>query len=123
MERSAHFRRRNLSQIAATAAFDAIDELEAVKVSYARNRALLLEELPRLGIGDMQPVDGAFYVYADMLGPGLHLVAGLLHALAGAPRGLQIALQRLAGLSALRSAMVRISSGTWKFIGLVAWSP
>ena len=55
-----------LSQVAALAAFDAADELEAVRAGYARNRALLLEELPRLGVGDMHPVDGAFYVYADM---------------------------------------------------------
>jgi aspartate/methionine/tyrosine aminotransferase len=55
-----------LSQVAALAAFDALDELEAVKAGYARNRAMLLEELPRLGITDMHPVDGAFYVYADV---------------------------------------------------------
>ncbi|MGO4571798.1 pyridoxal phosphate-dependent aminotransferase [Microvirga sp. 2TAF3] len=55
-----------LSQVAALAAFDAIDELEAVKAGYARNRALLLEELPRLGITEMHPVDGAFYIYADI---------------------------------------------------------
>lgn len=55
-----------LSQVAALAAFDATEELEAVKAGYARNRALLLEELPRLGITDMHPVDGAFYVYADI---------------------------------------------------------
>jgi aspartate/methionine/tyrosine aminotransferase len=55
-----------LSQVAALAAFDATEELEAVKASYARNRAMLLDELPRLGIADMHPVDGAFYVYADV---------------------------------------------------------
>jgi aspartate/methionine/tyrosine aminotransferase len=55
-----------LSQVAAAAAFDATDELEAVKASYARNRAMLLEELPRIGIAEMHPVDGAFYIYADV---------------------------------------------------------
>jgi aspartate/methionine/tyrosine aminotransferase len=55
-----------LSQVAALAAFEATEELEAVKASYARNRAMLLDELPRLGIADMHPVDGAFYVYADV---------------------------------------------------------
>ncbi len=55
-----------LSQVAALAAFDATDELEAVKAAYARNRAFLLEELPRIGIADMHPVDGAFYIYADI---------------------------------------------------------
>jgi len=55
-----------LSQVAALAAFDGVDELEAVKAGYARNRALLLEELPKIGITEMHPVDGAFYIYADV---------------------------------------------------------
>ncbi|MGO4705144.1 pyridoxal phosphate-dependent aminotransferase [Microvirga sp. 2MCAF38] len=55
-----------LSQVAALAAFDAVEELEEIKAGYARNRALLLEELPRIGITDMHPVDGAFYIYADV---------------------------------------------------------
>lgn len=55
-----------LSQVAALAAFDAGEELEAVKAGYARNRAMLLDALPRLGIGEMHPVDGAFYIYADI---------------------------------------------------------
>ena len=55
-----------LSQVAALAAFDAVEELEAVKVGYARNRAMLLEELPRLGLTEMHPPDGAFYLYADI---------------------------------------------------------
>jgi aspartate/methionine/tyrosine aminotransferase len=55
-----------LSQVAAVAAFDAAEELEAVKAGYARNRSLLLEELPRLGLTEMHPVDGAFYIYADV---------------------------------------------------------
>ena len=55
-----------LSQVAALAAFEAVEELEAVKAGYARNRAMLLEELPRVGLADMHPVDGAFYVYADV---------------------------------------------------------
>lgn len=55
-----------LSQVAALAAFDATEELEAVKAGYAANRAMLLEELPRIGIGDMHPADGAFYLYADV---------------------------------------------------------
>ncbi len=55
-----------LSQIAAEAAFEAGDELEAVKAGYARNREILLNELPRVGLTDFHPVDGAFYVYADV---------------------------------------------------------
>jgi aspartate/methionine/tyrosine aminotransferase len=55
-----------LSQVAALAAFDAVEELELVKAGYARNRAMLLNELPRLGITEMHPADGAFYIYADV---------------------------------------------------------
>lgn len=55
-----------LSQVAALAAFDATEELEAVKAGYARNRAMLLEELPRIGITEIHPADGAFYIYADI---------------------------------------------------------
>ncbi|GGH22374.1 1-aminocyclopropane-1-carboxylate deaminase [Alsobacter metallidurans] len=55
-----------LSQVAAEAAFSATEELEAVKAGYARNREILLAELPRIGLPDFLPVDGAFYVYADV---------------------------------------------------------
>ena len=55
-----------LSQVAAEAAFDARDELEATRASYARNRACLMEHLPRIGLGNFHPVDGAFYVYIDI---------------------------------------------------------
>ena len=55
-----------VSQIAAQAAFEAKDELEAVRDGYAQSRALLLEALPRLGFCDLAPVDGAFYVYGDV---------------------------------------------------------
>lgn len=55
-----------LSQVAAEAAFDAVEELEAVKASYARSRAMLAQELPRIGLGAYSPVDGAFYVYVDV---------------------------------------------------------
>ena len=55
-----------LSQIAALAAFDALDEIAAIRDSYARNRALLLDALPGLGLSEIHPVDGAFYLYADV---------------------------------------------------------
>jgi aspartate/methionine/tyrosine aminotransferase len=55
-----------ISQIAALGAFDGIEELEDIKSVYARNRAMLLEELPRAGLSSMLPADGAFYVYADV---------------------------------------------------------
>ena len=55
-----------LSQVAAEAAFDATEELEAVKAGYARNRELLLNDLPALGLSEFSPPDGAFYIYADV---------------------------------------------------------
>lgn len=55
-----------LSQIAATAALDAVQELEAVKAGYAANRKLLLKGLPQIGFDKLLPVDGAFYIYADI---------------------------------------------------------
>jgi aspartate/methionine/tyrosine aminotransferase len=55
-----------LSQVAAEAGFDCVPELEAVKQGYAENRALLLEAPPRMGLSDLLPVDGAFYVYGDV---------------------------------------------------------
>jgi aspartate/methionine/tyrosine aminotransferase len=55
-----------LSQIAAQAAFDGVAEMEEVKAAYARNRALLLRELPLLGLGKAAPADGAFYIYSDV---------------------------------------------------------
>ncbi len=55
-----------LSQVAAMAAFDGLEELEKVKAGYVANRAMLLEELPKLGLTRMHPADGAFYLYADV---------------------------------------------------------
>ena len=55
-----------LSQVAALAAFDCDDELEAVKADYRRARDVLLHELPGLGIDQFHPADGAFYIYADV---------------------------------------------------------
>jgi aspartate/methionine/tyrosine aminotransferase len=55
-----------LSQIAAEAAFDGRDEMEAVKHGYEQNRRILLEGLPKAGLDRMLPVDGAFYLYVDV---------------------------------------------------------
>jgi aspartate/methionine/tyrosine aminotransferase len=55
-----------LSQIAAEAAFDAGDELAAVRRRYEENRRTLLEGLPRAGLDSFLPADGAFYLYADV---------------------------------------------------------
>jgi aspartate/methionine/tyrosine aminotransferase len=55
-----------LSQIAAAAAVDGRDEMEAVKHGYEENRRILVEGLPRAGLTRFLPVDGAFYLYADV---------------------------------------------------------
>jgi aspartate/methionine/tyrosine aminotransferase len=56
----------SLSQHAGLAAMDAREELEGHVAVYRRNRALLLEALPSLGLGAIAPPDGAFYIYADV---------------------------------------------------------
>ena len=55
-----------LSQIAAEAAFEGREEMEAVKRGYLENRRILIEGLPRAGLTKFLPVDGAFYLYADV---------------------------------------------------------
>ncbi|WP_109525203.1 pyridoxal phosphate-dependent aminotransferase [Nocardia aurea] len=57
-----------ISQCAALHAFgpDAKTELDGHVRRYAANRRLLLDGLPKLGITDLAPADGAFYAYADI---------------------------------------------------------
>lgn len=55
-----------LSQAAAVRAFDCTEELDAIVAGYARNRDILLDALPALGIDRVAPADGAFYLYADV---------------------------------------------------------
>jgi len=55
-----------LSQHAAVAVFDCKDELNANVARYARNREVLLAELPGAGFDRLAPADGAFYLYADV---------------------------------------------------------
>jgi aspartate/methionine/tyrosine aminotransferase len=55
-----------LSQIAATAAFEGREEMDAVKHGYEENRRILTQGLPQAGIDRFLPVDGAFYLYADV---------------------------------------------------------
>ena len=55
-----------LSQIGAVAAFDGRDEMDAVKHGYEENRRILVEGLPKAGLEHFLPVDGAFYLYADV---------------------------------------------------------
>ncbi len=55
-----------LSQVAAEAAFDGRDEMDAVKHGYEENRRILVEGLPKAGLDQFLPVDGAFYLYANI---------------------------------------------------------
>jgi aspartate/methionine/tyrosine aminotransferase len=47
-------------------ALDSHAELQQHVAVYARNRKLLLAALPALGLADIAPPDGAFYIYADV---------------------------------------------------------
>lgn len=55
-----------LSQHAATVVFGCRDELDRHVARYQRNRALLLEELPKAGFDKLAAAEGAFYLYADV---------------------------------------------------------
>lgn len=55
-----------IAQVAALGSFDAEDELEANRSVYAANRELLLNELPKAGLCNFAPPDGAFYLYCDV---------------------------------------------------------
>jgi aspartate/methionine/tyrosine aminotransferase len=55
-----------LAQEAALAAFACRDELDARVETYRRSRAALLDWLPQGGLDRFAPVDGAFYLYADV---------------------------------------------------------
>jgi aspartate/methionine/tyrosine aminotransferase len=55
-----------LSQVAAEAAFEGRDEMEAIKRGYLENRRLLIDGLPQAGLKTFLPADGAFYLYADV---------------------------------------------------------
>ncbi|CAD0185329.1 Aspartate aminotransferase [Ruegeria sp. THAF57] len=54
------------SQVAALAAMECEEELQANLDVYRANRALMLEGLPKAGFTNIAPPDGAFYVYADV---------------------------------------------------------
>ncbi|MBF0280313.1 MAG: aminotransferase class I/II-fold pyridoxal phosphate-dependent enzyme [SAR324 cluster bacterium] len=55
-----------LSQLAAVAAFDCYEELNGHVFRYSKNREILLNELPAMGMSRLAPADGAFYIYADI---------------------------------------------------------
>ena len=54
------------SQIAALAAMECEEELQANLTVYAENRRLMIDGLPDAGFKKVAPPDGAFYVYADV---------------------------------------------------------
>ena len=56
----------SIGQYAALGALDAHDELAERVERYARNRRVLLDALPGMGLGPVVPPDGAFYIYADI---------------------------------------------------------
>jgi aspartate/methionine/tyrosine aminotransferase len=55
-----------LSQLAAQAAFEGTEEMEAIKRGYVENRNILIEGFPKAGLSRFLPADGAFYLYADV---------------------------------------------------------
>ena len=56
----------SLAQHAALVALGCTDELDRHVETYRRNRALMLDALPALGLATIAPPDGAFYIYADI---------------------------------------------------------
>ncbi len=56
----------SLSQHAGLVAMDEHAVLEGHIEAYRRNRALMLEALPALGLKSIAPPDGAFYIWADI---------------------------------------------------------
>ncbi|MDB5376237.1 MAG: 1-aminocyclopropane-carboxylate deaminase [Rubritepida sp.] len=56
----------HVAQVAAEAAMDCVEELEAKKAGYARSRARLLEGLPKAGFDRIAAADGAFYLWCDV---------------------------------------------------------
>ncbi len=56
----------HVSQVAAEAAFECGEELEANVARYRRSRDHLLAALPAAGFPDIAAADGAFYLYVDV---------------------------------------------------------
>lgn len=57
------------SQVVALAALACGDELDGNRATYAENRRLMMEGLPKAGFVKIAPPDGAFYIYADDASP------------------------------------------------------
>lgn len=56
----------HVAQVAAEAAMDCTEELEANRAAYRRSRDLLLAGLPAAGFDRIAAADGAFYIWADI---------------------------------------------------------
>ena len=56
----------HVAQVAAEAAMDCTEELEANRAAYRRSRDLLLAGLPGAGFDRIAQADGAFYIWADV---------------------------------------------------------
>ena len=73
-----------ISQHVALAAFDCIDELDQHVDRYAENRQILLDGLPKAGMTEFAPADGAFYIWArtdHLAADSKHLAAEWLREL------------------------------------------
>lgn len=55
-----------VSQVAAEAALDCRDELEARRASYETARSVVMDGLRDAGLARFSPPDGAFYIYVDI---------------------------------------------------------
>ena len=60
-----------VGQVAAIAAFDCTDELEANVARYRASRDIVLDGLAAIGLDRRAPADGAFYVWTDVSSLGL----------------------------------------------------
>lgn len=110
----------HVSQIAALAALECIDELEANRKVYAENRRLMLEGLPKAGFSRIAPPDGAFYVYADvadLTDNSLRLARDILHG-AGVAVTPGLDFDPVRGARTLRFSYARatadIAEGLWR---------
>lgn len=56
----------HIAQVAAEAAFECGEELDANVARYRRSRDHLLRALPLAGFPDLSPAEGAFYLFADI---------------------------------------------------------
>eukprot|EP00611_Tribonema_gayanum_P003361 TRINITY_DN1261_c0_g1_i10.p1 TRINITY_DN1261_c0_g1~~TRINITY_DN1261_c0_g1_i10.p1 ORF type:complete len:216 (-),score=66.59 TRINITY_DN1261_c0_g1_i10:733-1380(-) len=70
-----------LSQLGAVAAFDCEEELEGHIKKYSENRRILLQGLTDMGLTEVAPSDGAFYLYVDTsraVRDSVHMASDLL---------------------------------------------